>query len=133
MLHAAETWIVTVSILNRLKGNDLAIIRWMCNVKANYNIHSDSLFSKLGIQNVEVVLYNSRIRWFGHVERSTGWISQMQKLELDSCKKPAKPKKTWNQLILNDKKKLGMICANPIKRSEWKGRLRDRCFKKPNP
>ena len=70
MLRAAEAWAVTVSTLSRLKRNDLAMIRWMCNVRANDNVHSDSLLSRLGIQSVEVVLRTSRIRWFGHVEHS---------------------------------------------------------------
>ena len=77
MLHAAETWPVTVSTSNRLRRNDLAMIRWMCNIKTNDNVCSHSLLSKLGIRNVEVVLRTSRMRWFGHVERSVGWISQV--------------------------------------------------------
>ena len=66
MLHAAETWPVTVSTLNRLRRNDLAMIRWMCNIKTNDNVCSHSLLSKLGIRDVEVVLRTSRMRWFGH-------------------------------------------------------------------
>ncbi|MEW8545716.1 MAG: hypothetical protein AB2693_19515 [Candidatus Thiodiazotropha sp.] len=61
--------------LNRLQQNDRAMIRWMCNAKAKDEISSDSLLSKLGIQNLDVVLHTSRMRWFGHVERSTGWIA----------------------------------------------------------
>ena len=38
--------------------------------------------------------------WFGHVEHSVGWISQLRKLELDSCKKLGRPKKTWNVELL---------------------------------
>ena len=133
MLHAAETWPVTVSTLNRLRRNDLAMIRWMCNIKTNDNVCSHSLLSKLGIRDVEVVLRTSRMRWFGHVERSVSWIFQVRKLDLDTCKKFGRPKKTWNELILNDKRKLDMVCADPLDRSEWKGRLRDRTFKKPNP
>ena len=98
MLHAAETWPVTVSKLNRFRRNDLAMVRWMYNIKTNDNVCAHSLLSKLGIQDVEVVLRTSRMRWFGHVEHSVGWISQMQKLDLDTCKKPGRPKKTWNEL-----------------------------------
>ena len=72
MLHAAETWPVTVSTLNRLRQNDLAMISWMCSIKKNDNVCSHSLLSKLDIRDVEVVLRISRIRWFGHVERSVG-------------------------------------------------------------
>ena len=117
MLNAADIWSVTVSTLNRLRRNDLAMIRWMCNIKTNDNVCSHSLFSKLGIQDVEVVLRTSRLRWFGHVERSVGWISQVRKLDLDTCKKPGRPKKTWNELILNDKRKLDMVCVDPLDRS----------------
>ena len=53
----------------------------------------------------------------------------MRKLDLDIFKKPGRPKKTWNEL--NDKRKLDMVCADPLDRSEWKGRLRDRTFKSP--
>ena len=133
MLHSAETWPVTVSTLNRFRRNDLAMVHWMCNIKTNDNVCSHSLLSKLGIRDVEVVFRTSRMRWFGHVERNVGWISQMRKLDLDTCKKPGRPKKTWNELILNDKRKLDMVCAELLDRSEWKSRLRDKTFKKPNP
>ena len=72
MLHAAESWAMTVAILNRLRRNDRAMIRWICNVKAKDEVSSDSLLSKLGIQDLDMVLRTSRMRWFGHVERSTG-------------------------------------------------------------
>ena len=94
MLHAAETWPVTVSKLNRLRRNDLVMIRWMCNIKTNDNVCFHSLFSKLGLRDVEVVHCTSRMSWSGHVERSVGWISQVRKLDLDTCKKPGRPKKT---------------------------------------
>ena len=75
MLHAAETWPITVSTLNRLRRNNLAMIRWMCNIKTNDNVCSHPLLSKLDIGDVEVVFCTSRMRWFGHVESSVGWIS----------------------------------------------------------
>ena len=72
MLHAAETWAMAASTLNSLRRNDRAMIRWICNVKAKDEVSSDSLLSKLGIQDLDMVLRTSRLRWFGHVERSTG-------------------------------------------------------------
>ena len=69
MLHAAETWAMTAAILNRLWQNDRAYIMicWICNVKAKDKVSSDSLLSKLGIQDLDMVLRTSRMRWFGHV------------------------------------------------------------------
>ena len=116
MLHAAEPWPVIVPTLNRLRRNDLAMIRWMCNTKTNDKVCSHSLLSKLGIRDVEVVLRTSRM--FGHVEGSVDWISQVRKLDLDTCKKPGRPEKNWNELVLNNKKKLHMVCTDPLDRSE---------------
>ena len=75
MLHAAETWAMKVDTLNRLRRNDRAMIR---NVRAKDEVSSDSLLTKLGIQDLDVVLRTSRMRWFGHVERNTGWIAEVR-------------------------------------------------------
>ena len=56
MLHAAETWAMKADTLNRLRRNDRAMIRWICNVKAKDEVSSDSLLTKLGIQDLDVVL-----------------------------------------------------------------------------
>ena len=52
MLHAAETWAMKVDTLNRLRRNDRAMIRWICNVRARDEVSSDSLLTKLGIQDL---------------------------------------------------------------------------------
>ncbi|MCU7898061.1 MAG: hypothetical protein KZQ61_05230, partial [Candidatus Thiodiazotropha sp. (ex Lucinoma aequizonata)] len=126
MMHAAETWAMTAVTLNRLRRNDRAMIRWICNVKAKDEVSSDSLLAKLGILDVDVVLRTSRMRWLGHVERSTGWIAQARKLEVVEQKRPSRPKKTWEEVVKNDRVKLGMDSTDPQNRSEWRGRLRGR-------
>ena len=64
MLHAAETWAMKADTLNRLRRNDRAMIRWICNVKTKDEVSSDSLLTKLGIQDLDVVLRTGRMRWF---------------------------------------------------------------------
>ena len=133
MLHAAETWAMKVDTLNRLRRNDRAMIRWICNVRAKDEVSSDSLLTKLGIQELDVVLRTSRMRWFGHVERSTGWIAEVRKLNVVAQKRSGRPRKSWDEVLENDRKKLGMDSADPQNRSKWRGRLRERLVKKPNP
>ena len=133
MLHAAETWAMKADTLNRLRRNDRAMIRWICNVKAKDEVSSDSLLTKLGIQDLDVVLRTGRMRWFGHIERSTGWISEVRKLNVVAQKRSGRPRKSWDEVIKNDRKKLDMDSADPQNRSEWRGRLRGRLVKKPNP
>ena len=133
MLHAAETWAMKADTLNRLRRNDRAMIRWICNVKAKDEVSSDSLLTKLGIQDLDVVLRTGRMRWFGHVERSTGWISEVRKLNVVAQKRSGRPRKSWDEVIKNDRKKLDMDSADPQNRSEWRGRLRGRLVKKAKP
>ena len=82
MLHVAETWSMKADTLNRLRHNDRAMIRWICNVRAKDEVSSDSKLTKLGIRDLDVVLRTNRIRWFGHVERSTEWIAEVRKLNV---------------------------------------------------
>ena len=133
MLHAAETWSMTAATMNRMRGNDRAMIRWICDVKAKDEVSSVSLLSMLGIQDLDVVLRTSRMRWFGHVERSTGWIAKERKLNVVAQKRPGRPKKTWDEVLVDDRKKLGMDFAVPQNRSEWRGRLRRRLVKQAQP
>ena len=94
MLHAAETWAMKVDTLNRLWRNDRAMIRWICNVRAKDEVSSDSLLTKLGIQDLDVVLRTIRMRWFGHVECSTGWIAEVCKLNVVAQKRSGRPRKS---------------------------------------
>ena len=95
MLHAAETWAMKVDTLNRLRRNDRAMIRWICNVRA---------------KDLDVVLRTSRMRWFGHVERSTGWIAEVRKLNVVAQKRSGRPRKSWDEVLENDKEARYEFC-----------------------
>ena len=60
MLHASETWPLTKPNLQRLQRNDRPMIRQICNVV------------RLGIEDLDLILKERRLRWYGHVERSSG-------------------------------------------------------------
>ena len=66
LLHVAETWAMTKATLDRLRRNDRAMIRWICNG------------SKLRLPSLKAWTPGYRCgapRWYGHVERSKGWMS----------------------------------------------------------
>ena len=90
--------------LNHLRHHD-AMICWIFNVKAKDKGSSDSLLTKLGIQDLDVVLHTSRMRWSGHVECRTRWIAEVRKLNAVAKKRPARPRKTWDEVLVNDREK----------------------------
>ena len=46
-----------------------------------------------------------------HIECSTGWIAEVRKLYVVAQKRPGRPRKTWDEVFANDRKKLGMDSA----------------------
>ena len=99
------------------------MICWICNVKAKDEVSSDSLLSKLAIRDLDVVLCTSWVRWFGHAEHSTGWIAEVCKLNVIAQKRPGRHRKTWDEVLVDDKKELGIDSADFQNHSEWRGRL----------
>ena len=113
MLHASETLALSSSTLNRLQRNDRAIMRWICNERPEDDIGSDAILAMLGIEDLPSIIRRSRLRWFGHKERSEGWINRVRNLKIVSNKGPGRPKKTWEECVQNDQEVMGMTAINP--------------------
>ena len=54
---------------------------------------------------------------FGHVERS-GWIAEVHKLNVVAQKRSGRPRKSWDEVLENGRKKLDMNSADPQNHSE---------------
>ena len=53
----------------------------------------------------------SRIKWLGHVERSTGWIAEVSKLNVVAQTRRSRATKICDEVLVDDRMKLGMNCA----------------------
>ena len=71
MLHASETWPLTKTNLQRLQRNDRAMIRQICSIKPEdvAKVRSSELLAKLQLEDLDLILRERRLGWFGHVER----------------------------------------------------------------
>ena len=125
MLHGSETWATSTCVLNRLRRNDRAMIRWMCRVKPHEEISSDLLLDKLCIKSIDDVLRTGRLRWFGHVERSNSWISRVRSHHpARSNRARGRPKLSWEEVVKRDREVVNMQETDPNDRKAWRGRLR---------
>ena len=52
----------------------------------------------------------SRIRWLGHVERSTGLVAEVSTLNVVAQKRRSRPTKICDEVLVDDIMKLGMDC-----------------------
>ena len=106
MLHARETWPVTKPCLQRLQQNDRAMIRQICNVKPQdtATIRSTELLVRLCIENLDLILKERRLRWYGHVERSNGAVKTAFDIQVYGKRGLRRPKMTWKQLTKRDRR-----------------------------
>ena len=85
MLHASETWPLTKTNLQRLQCNDRAMIRQICSIKPEdvATVRSSELLAKLEFEDLDLILREKRLPWFGHVERSSGDIRTACDIQID--------------------------------------------------
>ena len=76
MLSASETWPLTKPNLQCLQRNDRAMIRQICNVKLQDIVTtiSNELLAQHSIEDLDLILKERRLHWYGHVERSNGAV-----------------------------------------------------------
>ena len=63
--------------------------------------------------NIELALRCHRLRWFGHVLRSSGWLSKIKKFKVVGVKRPGRPKTTWEELLKKVQAKLSLMEIDP--------------------
>ena len=76
MLYASETWPLTKMNLQCLQHKDRAMIRQICSIKPEdvALVRSIELLAKLELGDLDLILRERRLHWFGHVEHSSGAV-----------------------------------------------------------
>ena len=80
------------------------MMRWMCKVKLEKCISSDALLQRLGLYSIADIMRRNRLRWYGHAQRSSGWINEITKYNIEGSVSKGRPLKNWNEAVRNDKK-----------------------------
>ena len=126
MLHASKTWPLTKPNLKHLQRNDRAMIRQICNVRPQdiVTTRSNELLARLGIEDLDLILKERRLRWYGHVERSNGAVKTAFDIQVDGKRGPGRPKMTWKQLTERDCREWKLLVVNPRDRHTWRSGMR---------
>ena len=98
--HARENWPLTKTNLQR---NDRAMIRQICSIKPEdvATVWSSKLLAKLVLGDLGLIL-RERLRWFGHVEHSSGAVRTACDILVEGRRGPGRPKLKWRKLTEND-------------------------------
>ena len=115
LLHGSETWPPTAPDLQWLRLNNRLMVRWICGVR----VSSDSLCAMLGVQEVTAALRTRRLRWYGHVARSSSCINSITSMTIPSARRRGRPKKTWSECVKTDMKMCSLGSIDPLNREAW--------------
>ena len=126
MLHASETWPLTKMNLQPLQRNDRAMIRQICSIKPEdvARVRSSELLAKLQLEDLNLILRERRLRWFGHEERSSGAIRTAYDMQIDGKRGAGRPKQTWKKLTEKDCREWKLTTVDPQERGTWRSGVR---------
>ena len=98
------------------------MIRQICNVKQQdiVTIRSSELLARPGIEDLDLILKEKRIRLNGHVDRSNGAVNIACDIQVDGKHGSGRPKMTQKQLTERDCRELKLSALDPHDRYTWR-------------
>ena len=80
---------------------------------------SSNVLVRLGIEDLDLILKERRLHWYGHVERFNGAVKTAFDLQVDG-----RPKMTWKQLTEWDCREWKLSASIPHARHTWRSGVR---------
>ena len=87
-------------------------------------VRSSELLAKLELEELNLILRERRLCWFGHVERSSGAVKIACDIQVDGSRGAGRPKLTWNKLMEKDCREWKLMTVDPPERSNWRSGVR---------
>ena len=102
------------------------MIRQICSIKPEdvATVRSSELLAKLQLEDLDLILRGRRLRWFGHVERSSGEIRTAYDIQIEGRRGAGRPKQTWKKLTEKDCREWKLTTVDPQERSTWRSGVR---------
>ena len=90
--------------LQRLRRNDRAMIRQICNVKPDYvaTVRSKYLLAQLDFDCIVVNLREKRLCWFLNVDQISYTFKTVYDMQIEVDRGPGRPKTGWMTLTDRD-------------------------------
>ena len=97
---------------------------WLCNIKKEQRVSTNSLLSRLKLKSLDSVVRCNRLRWFRHMKQSGLYTAQILDLEVKGNRSCSRPRKCWLDTIKDDLRQLNLqaeTCQNwSESKKRWK-------------
>ena len=127
MQYGSETWPLKESDVSRIARTDMQMVWWMCHVSLKERKSSNELQNRLCTANIMDFLCQTRLRWFGCVERiaKENPVNNYRFIEVGGQTGKGRPCKTWTQLTHDDLRKLRLQSGLAQNQLAWRKALRE--------
>ena len=99
------------------------MVKWMCGVKLKDRLPSKELRERLGVDVIELILQQNRLRWYGYLLRKEDddWVKECMEYEVEG----PRPKRTWREVVQEDCQACKMNKEDAIDRCKWRKMIKD--------
>ena len=89
----------TVKLFNNqhLQQNYRTMVRQICNIKPEEVVRPRELLAKLSVNDLDLILIESRLILFGYNEGHTGTLRTACDMRVDGKRGSGRPKMTWKE------------------------------------
>ena len=103
------------------------MLRWMCGITRRDRVRNEYTRGSLKVGSLGRKIQESRLRWFGHIERrDENYVNRkIENLEVGGRRKRGRPKLRWRDKVREDLREKGWRregSGRPI-RNKWRTRL----------
>ncbi len=87
---------------------DRRMMRYLAGVRWQNRVTSEEVARRCGIREMEVILWQRRLQWFGHVRRLGQDSVVKMVVEVEGRRPVGRPRKVWRKCIEQDLNQLGL-------------------------
>ena len=101
-MYGSECWPITKALDQNMKVDEMRMLRWMCGLKRLDKIRNEVIRERVGVASIQDKMRESRLRWFGHVQRRplTAPVRKCEVLDLGDFRRGrGRSKKSWKEVI----------------------------------
>ncbi|XP_060216871.1 uncharacterized protein LOC132644299 [Lycium barbarum] len=98
--YEAECWPVKNAHIQKMNVVEMRMLRWMCGHIRRDMIRNEVIRNKVGVAPVADKMRETRLRWFGHVERrcEDAPVRRCERLDISGVRRGrGRPKKNWER------------------------------------
>jgi len=127
MLRGSETWPVGKEGVVALRRAEMRVVGWMCGVGLGDRLPGGELRERLGVDDIALVLRQSRLRWCGHVLRKDDedWVKKCMEHEVEGSGPGGGPGGTWKEVVREDCQARKLNKEDAMDRCKWRKMIKE--------